>query len=143
MKKHIRTIASMLMVMMIVCSFMTVNASAAYDPPDAGVNQVTSIGWVLYIDGEPYEIEDNTYVGWGSSGRNVYVVQLACNTIASTYNVNCNCGDTDGIYGANTNNGIKNFQTYCNTIGLYGYNQSVDGIVGPVSWNRLASILHE
>lgn len=136
MKKHIRSVAAMVMVVMLMSCFMTVSASAAYDVPEATTNQAKAVGWTLYIGGDPYEIETGTYVGWGNSGRAVYIAQIACNELAATEEINCSCGDADGVYGDNTNRGIKGFQSYCNNHWIYGNDQKVDGVVGPVTWDR-------
>lgn len=141
MKKLMRSVAAIIMVVMLMSCFMAVSASATYDIPEATTNQAKSVGWTLYIDGSAYEIETGTYVGWGNSGRNVYVVQIACNELAATRYISCSCGDADGVYGDNTCAGIKGFQSYCNSIGLYGRNELVDGVVGPVTWDRFEHYL--
>lgn len=142
MRKHIRKLSAMLMVVMVLTCLATVSASAAYDAPTASSVQPTTVGWTLYINGQAYEVDSTAEVGWGTaSGRNVYIVQIALNALASRLNINCGCGDADGVFGNNTWNGIKNFQTYCNSIGLYGYNQAVDGVVGKTTWNRFAAYL--
>lgn len=141
MKKHIRSVAVMVMVVILMSCFMTVSASATYDVPEATTNQAKAVGWTLYIGGVPYDIETGTYVGWGNSGRAVYIVQIACNELAATRYINCSCGDADGVYGDNANRGVKGFQSHCNIYGIYGRNELVDGVVGPVTWDRFAYYL--
>lgn len=142
MKKCFRSVIAMVMVVMIISCFMAISASAAYDEPEPTTNQAASTGWSLYIDGAIYEVSSDAYVGWGSTGRNVYIAQIACNYLAKTQYINCNCGDADSKYGTKTNEGIKGFQSYCNANAIYGTNQSVDGKVGPVTWNRFANFLY-
>ena len=140
MKRHIRTLVAMVMVIMMISCLMASSASAAYDP-EIPSNAPASVGWTLYIGGDEYQVDSNAVVGWGSSGRNVYIVQIACNQLANTHYINCACGDADGVYGDNTNRGVKGIQSYCNNANINGTNRAVDGVVGEQTWNRFAYFL--
>jgi len=64
-------------------------------------------------------------VGIGSSGDAVFAVQRLINKFG--YNIS-----VDGIFGAKTNQAVKDFQTK--------YGLQVDGIVGPETWKALVAL---
>ena len=72
---------------------------------------------------EPIKAEEMPVVKLGSSGDAVVTLQTKLNELGY------NCGEVDGIFGQNTLNAVKAFQT---AKGL-----TVDGIVGKLTWGEL------
>ncbi len=76
--------------------------------------------------------ETKQYPGYplrrGSSGENVGYIQNALNVIRNAV-PSIRLLDVDGIFGAQTENAVKEFQTY--------YGLDVDGIVGPLTWQAI------
>jgi peptidoglycan hydrolase-like protein with peptidoglycan-binding domain len=65
------------------------------------------------------------YIQMGATGNNVKTVQTQLNKLGYS------CGQVDGVFGTKTYNAVKSFQK-ANKL-------SVDGIVGPSTWNKLFS----
>ena len=71
------------------------------------------------------------YLRQGSTGSNVSALQRLLNNARNTY-TQLPLLRVDGVFGANTNNSVRLFQR---AVGL-----TVDGIVGPATWNALARL---
>lgn len=76
--------------------------------------------------------ETKQYPGYplrrGSSGENVTYIQTALNAIRNVV-PSIRLLDIDGVFGAQTEGAVKEFQTY--------YGLDVDGVVGPLTWQAI------
>lgn len=79
------------------------------------LNELTTNGSTVAVS--------NATLKEGSSGSSVVTLQNKLNSLGY------NCGNADGIFGPNTTNAVRNFQSVNNL--------SVDGMVGPLTWNAL------
>ncbi len=70
----------------------------------------------------------------GDSGIEVTTVQYYLNVIAY-FNPSLNVFPIDSVFGANTENAVRNFQTF------YGLN--VTGVVDEATWNKLRSVYND
>ena len=75
-----------------------------------------------------------TALRFGSSGTNVMQIQQWLNGIA-TVNSSIPVINADGRFGPATQNAVMVFQSE------YGLN--VDGVVGPLTWNRIYAVWHD
>lgn len=68
----------------------------------------------------------------GSRGENVTVIQVSLNRIAQNYPAIPKVNPVDGIFGAQTENSVRQFQQI--------FDLTVDGIVGRATWYRLVQL---
>lgn len=138
MKKRI--IAMLLLILVTVASF-PVSAHADYDYYNypSGSHRNNDGNWVIYVNGVTYNVTYGTVISQGNTSYShpVDVAQMALNKINTVYSsANCYTGSPDGIFGSNTYNGVRNFQTFWNNYNAsyYSYYIGVDGIVGNCTW---------
>lgn len=79
--------------------------------------------WKALFIGAGFPLYFNHYIQSGSTGAHVRYVQERLNALGYS------AGNADGIYGAKTEQAIKDFQSKNNL--------EVDGVVGPLTWNSL------
>ena len=68
----------------------------------------------------------------GSTGPNVVVVQAELNRISQNYPAIPKIPVVDGIFGSRTEASVRKFQEI--------FDLTPDGIVGPLSWERLLEV---
>jgi len=96
------------------------------DTASPPLNGGTVSGWPRPYPGTPLQR--------GDRGDSVYYIQELLNVI-SRYNSAVPTIETDGIFGVNTRDAVYSFQR--------AYGLEIDGIVGPLTWERLNSVYGE
>lgn len=148
MKKNLKSGLATMIALILVFRIFPMYALAA--APTSGT--ITPQGWsdsdywYVYIQGVQKRVPKGNVIGLGSSDPAgvegpVTIAQMALNNIdSSDSRANCNTGIVDGQFGTNTENGVRNFQTYINHYITYYDILVVDGWIGPNTWNCITGL---
>lgn len=130
MKKIISTLLLICMVASIGC-LSAFAAEPEFDTPKVSGMSTTlaAANYTIYINDTKYTVPTDTYVGYNHTETGTYVktAQRALNRVNSLYDsADCSAGTVDGIFGDNTEQATRNFQSWA------GYTS--DGVIGPTTW---------